>query len=270
MNRSRRRRLRFGLWAAAGLLASRALPAAEPNLLTQPFYVSLGTFVVNSDTKVRLDGEAGTGDRVDLEHTFGDDTSTRFRIDAYWRFAEKHKLRALWFDSSTSRSRVIDEEISWGDETFPVGADVRFDLDFSIYELAYEYAFLRRQNFEIAGSAGLHYTKFKAALSAETANESDSANVDAPLPVFGLRGIWNPGGDFWIDGSAQIFALSIDEYDGHLTDYRLAALWQPKKWLGVGIGYNAFTVEVDVDKDSFRGSMEWTYKGPQAFVSASF
>jgi hypothetical protein len=259
-----------------GIFSPGVLTAAEPNLLTNPFYVSLGTYIVNSDTKLELDGEAGTGDRVDLERTFGDDTANRFRIDAYWRFAGKHKLRALWFDSSRSASRVLEEEINWGDETFPVGAEVDFDFDFSIYELAYEYAFLRRQNFEIAGSAGLHYTKFAARLSAElgqpgaTTEESDSARVDAPLPVFGLRGIWNPGGNFWIDGSAQIFSLSIDEYDGRLTDYRLAALWQPKKWLGLGVGYNAFTVDVDVDKDSFRGSMKWTYKGPQVFLSASF
>jgi hypothetical protein len=246
------------------------LPAAEPNLLTQPFYVSLGTFFVNSDTKVRLDGEAGTGDLVDLEKTFGDKDETRFRIDAWWRFAEKHKLRAFWFDAKATTARTISEEIHWGDEVFPIGADVAFDRQFSIYELAYEYVFLRRPSLELAGSAGLHYTKFKTALSAETVNESDSANVDAPLPVFGLRGIWNPGGNFWIDGSAQLFSLSIDEYDGHLTDYRLAVLWQPKKWLGIGLGYNAFTIDVDVDKESFRGSMEWTYEGPQAFLSASF
>jgi hypothetical protein len=264
---------------AAVLFASPTLQAAGPSLLNDSFYISLGTFNVGSDTKVKLDGEAGTGSLVDLERTFGDDDANRFRLDAWWRFAERHKIRALWFDSSASASRNIDTEIIWGDETFPVGADVRVDRDFSIYELAYEYSFLRRPSWELTGSFGLHYTQLKLALSAdlevdgqpgETRTASDSASVDAPLPVFGLRGLWNPGGDFWIDASAQYFALSIDEYDGSLTDYRLAAVWQPKKWLGLGIGYNAFNVDVDVDKSGFKGSLDWGYSGPQLFLSGAF
>ena len=68
----------------------------------------------------------------------------------------------------------------------------------------------------------------------------------------------------------QVFSLSFDEYDGRLTDYRLAALWQPLKWLGVGLGYNLFKVDLDVAKDSFNGSLEWQYDGPQLFLSGTF
>lgn len=262
-----------------GVFAAPTLPAAEPNLLTDSLYVSLGTYNVGSDTKVQLDGEAGTGDQVDLERTFGDDDANRFRLDAWWRFAERHKIRALWFDTKASASRSIDEEIDWGDETYPIGADVRLDRDFSIYELAYEYSFLRRPSFELTGSVGLHYTQFKVGLSAELEVDgqpgqfrtaSDSARVKAPLPVIGLRGLWNPGGNFWLDASAQYFTLSIDEYDGNLTDLRLAAIWQPKRWLGIGVGYNSFTVDVDVDKSGFQGSLDWGYSGPQLFLSGSF
>ena len=264
---------------AAGLLASAALHAAEPNLLTDSWYLSLGTYNVSSDTEVELNGEAGTGDRVDLEKTFGDNDANRFRLDAWWRVADKHKVRAMWFDSSPSTSRTIDTEINWGDETFPVGADVALDIDFSIYELAYEYSFVHRPSWEVTGSIGLHYTQFEVALSAElevegqpgeTRTARDSARVDAPLPVFGVRGLWNPGGNFWIDGYAQYFTLSIDDYDGSLVDWRIAAIWQPKSWLGLGVGYNSFTVDVDVDKSDFQGALDWSYSGPQLFLSGSF
>jgi len=264
---------------ALGLLASPPVQAAEPNLLTDSWYVSLGTYNVGSDTEVELNGEAGTGDRVDLERTFGENDANRFRLDAWWRIADRHKVRAMWFESSPSASRTIDEEINWGDETFPVDANVRLDLDFSIYQLAYEYSFFHRESWELTGSIGLHYTQFEVALSAElevegqpdvTRTASDSARVNAPLPVIGFRGLWNPGGNFWIDGSAQYFTLSIDEYDGSLIDWRLAAIWQPKTWLGLGVGYNYFNVDVDVDRSRFRGSLDWSYSGPQFFLSGSF
>ena len=102
------------------------------------------------------------------------------------------------------------------------------------------------------------------------ADIKESGNVGAPLPVIGLRGLWALPYDLWIDAQAQYFALSIDEYDGSLTDLRLMVNWQPKTWLGIGIGYNQFTVDVDVEKNSFDGSLDWTYEGPMLFLSGSF
>jgi hypothetical protein len=144
--------------AAAAGLALGSLPVAadeSPDLLNEPFYVALGSFILSSDTVVRLDGEAQRGDQVDFENTFGGGDLTRFRVDGYWRFADKHKIRALWFNSSRTKSRVLDEDITWGDEVFPVHAETKAKVAFDIYELAYEYAFLRRDNYEVSGTAGL-------------------------------------------------------------------------------------------------------------------
>jgi hypothetical protein len=264
---------------AALLLARSAIAADGPDLLKDPFFVSLGTYVIDTGTKVQLDGDTNAGTDVDLEHTFGDDTTNRFRLDAYWRFAERHKLRAFGFSSRVNRTARISDEIDWGDATFPIGSDVSMERKFSIYELAYEYAFLRRDNLELTGSAGLHWTTLSVHLAAtlenpddpdQTFEAGDTARMSVPLPVFGFRGIYTPGHDIWLDATAQYFALSINEYSGSVTDLRLAATWQPKKWLGIGAGYNAFRVDVDVEKDGFNGSARWTYKGPQVFLSASF
>ena len=267
---------------AAGALfaASGAVRAEAPNLLDAPFYASLGTFIVNTDTNLRLDGETQgeflPGTPVDWEKNFGDGDSTRFRLDGYWRFAERHKVRMMFFNSSTSGSKTIDREIDWNGEVFPVDAKVKGEMSFNIIELAYEYAFMRRDNFELTGTAGLHYVDFSAKLSANVNNGEvtqkvqEDGSVGAPLPVFGGRALWHMGGDFWLDASAQWFALSIDEYDGSLTDLRLAVMWQPMKWAGVGVGYNRFKVDVDVNKDKFNGNLNWTYSGPQIFYSVGF
>ena len=143
-------------------------------------------------------------------------------------------------------------------------------------ELAYEYAFLRRDNYELGGSIGLHYAGIDASLKAERTatgeviNRSNDASVDLPLPVIGLRGLWKLPYNFYVDAQGQYFALAIDEYDGNVQDYRLMLTWQPKSWLGLGIGYNSFKVDVDVEKDKFNGSLAWKYDGPMIFYSASF
>jgi hypothetical protein len=261
------------------VLGPVAAGAAEaPNLLEDSFSLALGTYIVDSDTEVRLDGSTGEGTTLDWERTFGGGDVTRFRVDGQWRFADRHKARFMWFSSTRDASRTLEEDIDWGDETFPVDANVNGEFGFDVYELAYEYAFLRRDTYEVSASIGLHYTQLDLTLSARAessngtleADISETGSVGAPLPVIGLRGQWSLPYDLWIDAGAQYFALSIDEYDGSLTDLRATITWQPKTWLGIGLGYNRFSVDVDVDKSDFKGSLDWTYQGPMLFYSASF
>jgi hypothetical protein len=261
------------------LMAVPAMSAADaPDVLSDPFQLSLGSFNLDTDTRVRLDGDLNTGTYVDWENTFGGGDTTRFRVDGQWRFADRHKVRFMWFNTSRSKSSTLDEEIDWGDETFPVNATVDAEFDFDVYELAYEYAFLRRDTYELSGTFGVHYTELSLSLAAEASSsggslESDiqeEGSVDAPLPVIGLRALWQLPHHFWVDAQAQYFALSIDEYDGSLQDYKLMVNWQPKTWLGIGLGYNRFQVDVDVDSSRFNGSLDWTYSGPMLSYSAVF
>ena len=88
--------------------------------------------------------------------------------------------------------------------------------------------------------------------------------------MIGLRGLWALPGAFWIDLSAQYFALEIDEYDGSLVNLRAIVLWQPSQWLGIGLGYDRFAVDLNMAKEQFDGSLDWTYQGPMLFYSVSF
>jgi hypothetical protein len=261
------------------LLGSSAAFADEtPNLLTDSFQVALGTFIITSEPTIQLKGDTGSGDRVDFDEALGGGDSQRFRLDSFWRFADRHKVKAIAFEMSRDNSRTFDRDIEWGGDVYPVDAKVDAEFSFTVIEVAYEYSFLRRDNYELDASIGLHYTDLSSSLKARaevsggtlTEDISNSASVAAPLPVIGLRGIWDLSHNFWLDATAQFFALSIDDIDGNLQDYRVLVTWQPKKWLGIGLGYNRFSVDVDVEKDRFDGSLDWTYSGPMIFYSASF
>ena len=279
-NKIRWRRILTTGAASALLLAAGTACAEGPDLLDNGFNVSLGTFIVNQSTKVRLDGttagEIQPGTPIDWEKNFGDGDNTRFRLDGYWRFADRHKVRMMWFNSSKSGSTTIDEEIDWQGETFPVNAKLKGESKFNIIELAYEYAFMRHENFELTGTAGIHYADFSVSLEGDaidgevTRKVKEEGSVGAPLPVFGGHFLWRMGGDFWLDASAQWFALTIDQYSGSVWDAKLDAIWQPNKWLGIGLGYNYFKVDVDVDQDKFNGNLNWAYDGPRIFYTVHF
>jgi hypothetical protein len=271
----------LGLWAGFLALASPAAFADEaPNMLTDSFQVALGTFIITSEPSIQLNGDTSAGDKVNFDEQLGGGDSQRLRFDSFWRFGDtgRHKLKLIGFDMSRENSRTHDEEIEWGGDIYPVNAKVDAEFSFTVVELAYEYAFWKRENYEIDGSIGLHYTSMDASLKAKATSSGgtlnrdieNSASVDAPLPVIGVRGMWDLTHNFWLDATAQFFALSIGDYDGSLQDYRVLVTWQPKKWLGIGLGYNRFSVDVDVDKTDFDGSLDWTYSGPMVFYSASF
>ena len=176
----------------SGPPSARADGAAD--VLNDSFYLSLGSFTLKIDTKVRLNGEDLDGSLVDWEQTFGSGDVTRIRIDGHWRLADRHKLRFLWFNSSRSDSRRIEHEIDSGDETFPADTRVDARFDFDTYELAYEYAFLRRPGYELAGSIGLHPTDLALALSARVSANGEQLMEDISekaSAAAGCRAAWH-------------------------------------------------------------------------------
>lgn len=239
------------------------------------FSVELGTFLVSTDTKVRVDGTAGQeGTEFDAERTLGYSDSTRFRADAAWRINNRHAITAMWFDNTRSTERVIDREITVGDNTYPVNAQVNSEFNTRIIDVAYEYVFMQRESWELAGSFGLHGIKFgmklDAAANGGQASLSNSVSTGAPLPLFGLRGTWQLTEQLQLDAHAQYFTLSIDEYSGEVLDLRANATWMFNKHFGVGVGYDHFDFDVDIQRPKFRGSLDWKYGGALLFLRAAW
>jgi hypothetical protein len=267
--------LAWSIPVAIGFALANSVCCAEPeNPLTNRFSVSLGTFFLNTGTTVRVDGAGRMGTEVDLERDLGVGNVDRFRADAYWRFRERHKLRAMYFDSSQSRSRQIDRDIVFRDTTYPVDAQVETEFGMTVSEIAYEYAFVRREKWELAGSIGVHQLRFDLDLSTsgetQSVSASESASANGPLPVLGLRGVWRFSDKFYADAQVQFFKISLDPYDGRLEDYMASLVWQPFKHVGFGAGYNSFVTRLDVSGSEFDGHLRWRYSGARVFLNASF
>jgi hypothetical protein len=247
-------------------------------LLDDHFMVSAGTFLLTTKTKVSIDGTAGSsGTVIDTKKDLGFKDADRFRLDATWRFAPNHKIRAMYFSISQSNTKTLDREITEGDTVYSVNAEVTARNSTSVYELAYEYSFLRRENYEITASAGLHAIDFGFSLrgvgtvNGQTGQAStETASVTAPLPVFGLRGLWEIAPKWYLDAQAQYFALKIDNIDGKITDLRAGVTYMVGRHWGLGAGYNQFVTTVGVAKDAFDGRFRWNYSGAQVFVTATF
>lgn len=277
-------KIRFGLcsrslWLGclAILLASLPSHAQPSGPLEQNWYISLGAFFLDTDTTMRVDGVRGRGTEVNFGEDLGFRDKDRFRIDGFWRFAPRHKLRFLYFRNTLTAGRTIQRAIQFRDTVYPINAGIDAEFETEIAEVAYEYAFVHDNRFELTGTLGLHLIRFSATLAGEGGlldgelmHVQSRASGDGPLPVVGVRGLWDIGGDLFLDAQAQFMAVDVNDYDGRIEDYKLALIWQAFPHLGIGIAYNDFSTRLDADERGFRGRLGFDYRGPLAFITASF
>lgn len=253
----------------APLVAMAPAYAADDPLLDDGFAASLGTFFLNTHTMLRVAGSVNNGDNVYLERDLGLGQKDSTRLDLHWRFNENHKIRAMVFDNQRSATRTLSQDITIGDTTYPNGTVVTTNFDVRILELAYEYDFVHRDTWEITATAGLHTLSFDFDIDG-AANTPDEATVTGPLPVFGAHGTWKFANNWYLDGQIQFFAIEVGDYGGHLSDYKASATYMVNEHVGIGAGFNWFTMLFESNQPDFEGAMIWSYGGPMLFIQAAF
>lgn len=258
-------------------------PTPAEAALLDTWSLKIGAFIMNSDLRASLNGEPVDNPEVDFGQTFGNVVdAARVRGDVLWRITPAHHLRFMYFNNTVSRSKVIDKPIEWGEYTFDVGGKIDYGNRIKIFELAYEYAFLRRPSYELAASVGVHSTELNLQLSGAASivdANGNTSNVAAatkqsrlltPLPVVGLSGNWAAAPDWTIDAQAQYFRLESSGYEGYWSDLRLGSTWWFGPKIGAGLAYNRFAKRITVERPSFDGRVRFTYSGLQAYLTGSF
>ena len=266
-----------------GVVVTVDRSAPEPGLLTDRIVASAGGFIMATDLKATLNGQSTKDPQVNFNESLGTGGDfTRTRADLLWRINPKHHVRFMYFKNDVTRTRTIDAPLEWGDYTFQANATVNTHNSTKVYELAYEYAFMRRPTYEVAASAGLHVVDMSIQLSGNATFTDSNGNVTpasfstsqshlpAPLPVIGLRANWAIAPQWYLDAQVQIFKFNYEGFNGTWSDLRAGATWMFSRHIGVGIAYNRFHVNVDVNRANFNGNLTLGYSGAQAFLTGSF
>jgi len=256
-------------------------------LLSDRFVVTFGGFVVISNINGSLSGSANTsGQNIDFDKRFGTDADqTRLRAEVLWRITPRQYLRFSYFNNAVQHTQAINQNFAWGDYTFLAGGEVTAEVKSRVYELDYEFAFLRRPNYAIVAGAGIHFEDLtlklagNASLTVDTPTgpveqtatfTSKSNSVPAPLPVLGLRGDWAVSPRIYLDASAQVFALSYQGINGNWSDLRAGATWMFNDHFGIGMSYDRFAVHADLSKAGFTGRLNFGYQGLLISVKGGF
>ncbi len=270
----------------AGVVDGAASATPAQHLLTDQFVVSAGAFVLGTHLNGSLNGNAtaaGISRDVNFDHAFGTNSdSTRIRADFAWHFLPRQSLRFQYFDDDVKRTRTLDKDIVWGDYTFKAAGQATAENKFTVYALDYEYAFLREPDYEVAATAGVHYSQMNLRISGnatvtlpdgsvEAASlQSKSSSLPAPLPVIGLRGGWAFAPDWLLRASGQFFKVKVSDYDGHWWDLSADVTWMFNNHVGIGGGWDSYTTHAGIDKPSFQGHLDFRYSGVVVYLRGAF
>ena len=264
--RSCHRNIGLTVLAALFMLPSTSVQAQTDD--DKNFGLSLGIFVASRDTQTRFEG---SGEEIDLEDGFGlSREDTVFRIDGYYKFNDKHRIDASWFDLSRKSTKAIETEIEWEGNIYPIDTEVNAVFDLGIYKLAYTWSFLRRDTGFLGLSAGLYIMDIGISLDGPILDQRNAADLTAPLPVIGLRGEYYFTEKWTLRGSAELFALEYNDWDGSLYDLYAGVDYQALDWMAVGLGVNSVLMDLNVTKDNFAGSLDWGYTGALLYFKFVF
>lgn len=269
---------------ACGTLASLAGTVARADELKpgdERFKFVAGWFLPAFNTKVRLDNAGNEGDNVDLKDDLGlNEDQSGVLLGFEWRFKEKHRIGASYSSFSQHATRVIDRQITVGDEVYPIDAEIRTTWSLDMIPITYSYSFIKNESNELAGTFGIHWDSISlkltgsSSLSADDLNAEATGSADLPLPLIGIR-YDHHFSDNWSAGAgASFFSIEFgkNELDakGSLYNFRAYAEYRIKGRYGAGLAIDAFKLNVEADKPNLTGEYKYDYWGPQLYLTARF
>ena len=239
-----------------------SVPAAAEEWPTFDF--RLGGYIATFNSDLQLDNLNGSsGTDTDIEDELDvDDGISKFRLDAQWRFLPRHSVGFSYYDISRDGRRVIDRELTIGDETYLLGTNVKSEFDFSVYKLDYAYSFYQTEITDLSVSLGIHAIDFGLEVKGQVLNvpvARESRDVVLPLPVLGVNYTRHLGGRFSVGVDVDLFAIEYGDYKGNLLDANVTLDLDISERFGAYLGYNYVDMGIESDDKDLLGEIDYQY-----------
>jgi hypothetical protein len=240
------------------------------------YQVSFGFYGGFNNTNIQLnskDGEIGT--EVDFENDLGYDsyTSSIF-ADFQWRSSSRSRFVLSYYNLRRDTSYTIDEEFDFGDNTYPIDAEINSYFNTSVFRFSYGYAILSKPKYEVGLSIGTHLIDMEFGIGLVTddidAQVSDSADVTAPLPDFGIWGGYAFSDKFAVNGEFDFFAVEIENIDGEILNYNISATYKASTHFNITAGINSLNTYIDITGKRADAEIDWGNNGISLRVAYVF
>lgn len=257
-------------------LFNNAVAADDPELTVafpDKWMVRLGAYIVDgSNTQVSVNSALGVGAIIDYQKDLGgEDGDTIPRIDAYYRFNERHRIDFTSFSIDRKGERTLTVEIDIGDESFSASETLLSDIKYTLYRLGYGYSFYHSPKTELTLTAGLNITEYDLKFALDDGSKAESAGVSVPLPVVGLRMGYAITPKWNVKYVSEAFFFEIeDAFRGAIINFELNTEYKIFKHFALGAGIARIGINAEVDDDDWSGKVTDSYRGFNLFGTFYF
>lgn len=235
--------------------------------------IRLGAYIVDgSNTQVSVNSALGVGAAIDYQKDLGgEDGDTIPRIDAYYRFNERHRIDFTSFSIDRKGERTLAIDLAIGDEIFSASETIQSDIKYTLYRLGYGYSFYHSPKVELTLTAGLNITEYDLSFSLEDGTKAESAGVTVPLPVVGLRMGYAITPKWNVRYVSEAFFIDMDDsFRGAILNFELNTEYRLFKHFALGAGLARIGINAEVDDDDWRGKVSDSYRGFNVFGTFYF
>jgi len=246
-------------------------------LLTDKFSLDLGVFFPQRTVTMSVDGpiNSAAGD-IDFDETIGlKESDDVFSLNFGWRFGEKWMLGTQYFKSSGETGKVLQEDVEWNDIIFGQGTGIVAGQEFQVIRTFFARKFRSSDKQEFGLGLGIHWLEIGAFIEGNAVINGlpagfrrESVKAEAPLPNIGAWYIYSFSPKWAFRTRLDWLSAKVGEYDGTLINAAAGINYQMFEYAGIGLSYNLFDLDLNVNKNGWHGNVNTQYDG--AFLHVSF
>ncbi len=257
-------------------------PDFSPPSMSSKWKLTLGGSLVFFDTQAAWAPRGLAGTVIELEDTLGlEEHIGTFNVSALYRVNRRHSLELAITDMDRSATRVIDEDIEWGDYVFRADGVVMSDFGVRVYKLSWRYNFSDADRLQAGFLAGLSTFDISVSLRGEGRLQSDdgeesieqvveSADVIAPVPVVGFFLDYGLKPRLVLHFRANVLDLSISSRHGRVIESAFGIEYAVTDRFGIGAGFGGTDIEYNSDKDDEKLGLRFRFNNVGVFASFMF
>jgi hypothetical protein len=241
--------------------------------ITDHFYIRGTFFDPQARTHFRVDRsfQGMTGTPVNGESDLGlPNRLHQGRVEFMFRLRERNKVRVDYFEADRSGSKVIANNIVFGNETFAAGQLTQTSLDWRQFDITYTYSLVRNDRFEIGMGLGVYFLQVDAIGQVPAQNQRQEVTGASPFPAPSLDLTWCISSRWAATVRGAYLKTALSGFRGWYADSHedIQYRWNPN--FAIGLGYASIRTSLTRRDGSFPGAFAMSISGPEAFVRFSF
>ena len=246
-----------------------------PSPITDHFYARATYFSPKLRTTFRLDPSFAApgvmGTPVSAENDLG--LASRLhqgRVDFMFRLRERSKVRIDYYEANRSGSKVLANDIIFGDATFTAGQLTQTSLNWQQFDITYTYSFIHNSRFEVGTGLALYFLQVDVVGQVPAQNQREERTSATPVPALPLDLTWCISSRWAATARAAYLKANLNGFRGWYADSELDFQYRWNPNFAVGFGYASIHTSLTRSGGESPGRFDMNINGPQAFIRFSF